>query len=324
MSKVSVIIPVYNSEKYIENTIKSILNQSFTDFELILVDDGSIDKSGKICDAFAKKDNRIKVIHQPNTGICGARNSGLSAAQSEYIMFSDNDDTMESNTIEENYNLIYKTGADIVKFGRRALYIENETIKRKIVISYDYKVLNKDQIKDSYLDFIYDKVSVCIWDGIYKKSILPRFNQDFKMGGEDIFFNIELLKKVSKIVLNDKVYYNHWIRKNISTSTKFDENKIIVKETLLRQFVELFENDEVETEKYNIIIIRDYINPICKFLNANMTMTKKEKRSIIKNIADYLINNSKILKMFMLSKKYCIEYIFIQLHLFDLLFKLLK
>ena len=130
MVKISVIIPVYNSEKYVANTIENILNQTFTDFELILVDDGSKDSSGQICDIYAKKDARIKVIHKENGGICDARNKGLEIAQGKYIMFSDNDDTMELTTLEDNYKLIIENNADLVKFGRKILYIQDEKIYR--------------------------------------------------------------------------------------------------------------------------------------------------------------------------------------------------
>ena len=87
MVKISVIMPVYNGEKFLKHTVQTILDQSFQEFELILVDDGSKDRSGDICDELAKSDARIRVIHQENKGICGARNTGLEAAQGEYIAF---------------------------------------------------------------------------------------------------------------------------------------------------------------------------------------------------------------------------------------------
>ena len=90
--KISVIVPVYNSEEYLPDTAASILNQSFEEFELILVDDGSKDRSGKICDELAQKDKRVKVIHKQNGGICSARNCALKLAKGEYIAFCDNDD----------------------------------------------------------------------------------------------------------------------------------------------------------------------------------------------------------------------------------------
>lgn len=99
MPKISIIVPVYNVEKYLRKCIDSILNQTFKDFELILIDDGSTDESGKICDEYNLKDNRIKVIHKENGGLSSARNAGLDIAQGEYIGFVDSDDWIESDQI---------------------------------------------------------------------------------------------------------------------------------------------------------------------------------------------------------------------------------
>ncbi len=240
MIRISVIIPVYNSEKYVANTIQSILDQTFQDFELILVDDGSKDSSGRICDEYAKRDERIKVIHKVNGGICDARNRGLEIAQGEYIMFSDNDDTMETTTLEDNYKLIKQYDADFVKFGRKIIYIQNEEIARTDIRKYKFEILENNKIKKSYIDLIYDKALVCIWDGIYKKDILAKFDTKFKKGGEDIDFNLKILKKANKIVINDGIYYIHHIREGFSTSTKYNEDKIEITKYLFKTFKNKF------------------------------------------------------------------------------------
>lgn len=115
MDKVSIIVPVYNVEKYLPTCIESILNQSYKNFELILVDDGSPDKSGDICDDYAKKDNRIKVIHQRNSGSSAARNNGLETSSGEYITFVDSDDWIDENHIETLYHSISSSKVDIVQ-----------------------------------------------------------------------------------------------------------------------------------------------------------------------------------------------------------------
>ena len=123
--KVSVIVPVYNSEKYLPETIDSILNQKFADFELILIDDGSKDSSGVICDSYAAKDSRVRVIHKENGGICSARNAGLKIARGEYLAFCDNDDKYLPNLLEDNYELAKEYNADIVRFKRKRIaYID--------------------------------------------------------------------------------------------------------------------------------------------------------------------------------------------------------
>lgn len=109
-------MPVYNSEKYISKTIDSILSQSYTEFELLLIDDGSQDMSGKICDEYARKDARVKVVHKKNEGICATRNRGLKIATGKYIAFCDNDDIYMDNLLKDNLELALKYDADVVLF----------------------------------------------------------------------------------------------------------------------------------------------------------------------------------------------------------------
>lgn len=105
-NKVSVIVPIYNAEKYIEKTINSLINQTLEDIEIILVDDGSPDNCPQICDEYAKKDGRIVVVHKPNGGLADARNAGMKVATAKYIMFLDADDLFELNSCENMYNII--------------------------------------------------------------------------------------------------------------------------------------------------------------------------------------------------------------------------
>ena len=115
--EISVIVPVYRVEKYLNDCIDSILAQTFTDFELILVDDGSPDGCPALCDAAAAKDSRIRVIHQKNRGLSGARNAGLDAAEGEWIAFVDSDDMLLPQALEKAHSTAEKTGADVVLYG---------------------------------------------------------------------------------------------------------------------------------------------------------------------------------------------------------------
>ena len=115
MNDISVIVPVYNVEKYLEKCIDSILSQTFKNFEIILVDDGSTDSCGIICDEYERLDNRVKVIHKINGGLSSARNSGLEIASGEYVAFVDSDDWIDKNMYQELYNEAKKNNADIVQ-----------------------------------------------------------------------------------------------------------------------------------------------------------------------------------------------------------------
>lgn len=114
MPKISIIIPIYNSEKFLNKCIDSVLVQSEKDFELLLIDDGSTDKSGSVCDEYAKKDNRIRVIHKTNAGTASARNDALDIAKGDYIAFCDNDDYISPYFYETLLNALKETGADVV------------------------------------------------------------------------------------------------------------------------------------------------------------------------------------------------------------------
>ena len=114
MEKITIIVPIYNVEKYIKESIESAINQTYKNLEIILVDDGSTDSSGKICDIYKQRDKRVIVVHQKNKGLSGARNTGLDLATGKYIMFLDPDDMLELNACEVLYNFIEKTDAEFV------------------------------------------------------------------------------------------------------------------------------------------------------------------------------------------------------------------
>ena len=150
MPKISVIVPVYNVEKYIHRCVDSILAQTFTDFELILVDDGSPDNCGKICDEYAAKDDRILVIHKENGGVSSARNAGLDAAQGDYITFVDGDDFCDVCWTESLYHKITETDADIVS-GIFEIVDENGTVQRPVKHPVKQKDLFTEKAIQSHL-----------------------------------------------------------------------------------------------------------------------------------------------------------------------------
>ena len=230
MIKVSVIMPVYNSEKYLKNAIDSVLNQSLKEIELICIDDGSTDKSGEICDMYAKKDSRVRVIHQKNRGLCNARNVGIKIARGEYIGFCDNDDKCLPKMLEDNYLLAKAENADVVRFQR--LQIRNQKNGKKILRKLDRfnKItLRKKDIWKKYLMLI--NAGQGIWNGIYKRELVRDnkilFDEKMKYGYEDKMFNNDVYDKCNVIVLNPEIYYHWFHRIEHSSSRKFRINKII-------------------------------------------------------------------------------------------------
>ncbi|EME3187758.1 glycosyltransferase, partial [Enterococcus faecalis] len=133
MPKISIIVPVYNVEKYLEKCVRSILAQTFTDFELILVDDGSPDSSGAMCDQFAEQDQRVKVIHKENGGLSDARNAGIEIATGEYLGFVDSDDYIADDMYELLYTNIVKEDADLSICGIYDVYEGKEPIVKSLI-----------------------------------------------------------------------------------------------------------------------------------------------------------------------------------------------
>lgn len=146
MCKVSVIVPVFDCEKYIERCIKSILVQSYTEFELILVDDGSSDNSGQICDRFAEKDNRIRVIHQKNSGVSAARNNGVKSSIGEFVTFIDSDDWIEPDYLKTMLSACREHNAQIAICGYVTARSEEDSAKNKD----DYRVMNSREAINYY------------------------------------------------------------------------------------------------------------------------------------------------------------------------------
>lgn len=269
---VSIIMPVYNSEAYLQSCIDSILGQDFDSFELLLIDDGSTDKSPEICDEIARQDIRVRVFHKANGGICEARNYGLKRAEGEYIAFSDHDDIVLPGFLGDNYQLAKKNDVDIVKFGRKALYIEGDVTKRIDVRCFPQGILAGSAIKDKYLKLRFCNAMTCVWDGLYRKDFLSInglcFDTRYKKGGEDIDFCGRCFALAKTMAFNDEVYYEHFIRKGYSTSTKRDEDRLLKFQMLIDNLqdccmrLNISENEPL----FKMCVVKEQVYPTLAYL----------------------------------------------------------
>lgn len=229
---VSIIMPVYNSEQYLKEAIESVLNQSYQNFELILIDDGSSDKSPIICESFKEKDVRVRVIHKDNGGVCSARNLGLDNARGEYVAFIDNDDTYTKNCLIALMELVDGQHIDIVKCGRKNILItpELKVLNQKVMTFSEDRIYEYDQFISMYRNIKDTECFNSVWNGIYRTSFLRdnnmRFREDVKHGNEDLIFNYSALLLRPMIAVSSKVLYTHYYRISHSTSTKFYEDQI--------------------------------------------------------------------------------------------------
>ena len=225
--KVSIIIPVYNVEKYIDRCLKCAVNQTFKDIEIILVNDGSTDKSINIINKYLKKYSNITLINQQNQGLSSARNTGIKNANGKYIMFADSDDYFSKRFVETLYNTAEKEKSDIVVCNYKTVF-ENKKIKIKNK-PLKIKTYNSEKALDILIKDVF--INNFAWNKIYKKEIFTENNINFPIGKtyEDMYVSYRLFHKSKKVsVINKKLYCYVKHKKSITaTFTEKNFNDII-------------------------------------------------------------------------------------------------
>lgn len=208
MPLVSIIVPVYNAEKTIERCINSILNQSYKDFELLLLDDGSTDASGQICDAFAEKDQRIRVLHKENSGVSDTRNQGIAMARGEYLQFADSDDWLTPDATEFFVRTVAEHRCDMViaDFYR----VIGERVAQKGDIEKD-GLMDRNGYAANMMQKPADFYYGVLWNKFYKRSIIEEYHIQMDTAVswcEDFMFNMEYVRHIRTVyALKVPVYY---------------------------------------------------------------------------------------------------------------------
>ena len=202
---ISVIVPVYDVEVYIRQCLDSIINQTYDNLEIILVNDGSPDRCGEICNEYANKDSRIIVIHQENGGLSAARNAGLDIAHGEYIMFVDSDDWVESIYCEKALEMIFKHHVEMVIIGYTNIY-KNRSIDAKA--KHSRMINSEEAIRHIVLN---DEPSICnaVWNKIYHKRLFQNLRFPLGMIAEDAAIQYKLLHLSGKIYVLNQSFYNY-------------------------------------------------------------------------------------------------------------------
>lgn len=205
---ISIIVPVYNVERYLDDCLISIINQTYKNLEIILIDDGSTDKSGKICDKYIKKDNRIIVIHKENGGVSSARNAGLRIAKGAYIGFVDPDDWIAEDMYEVLYFNAKKYDADVSVCKYKIVKNRRKDNLNAINLIKHNKAIGLDAIKS--MCYMLSNCGVC--NKLYKKTIVPYFNQSISVA-EDLLFNFEIyFRKENVSCWDDSEKYFYYYR----------------------------------------------------------------------------------------------------------------
>lgn len=225
MCEISIIIPVYNKDKYLTNILDDIHKQSFRDFECILIDDGSCDSSGKICDFYAEKDTRFRVLHIPNVGVSHARNVGLSVAAGRYITFIDADDHVKADYLEQLYDDITSSGADLVIVGPVKFW---QNGRPNEVTKMPYSGLTKLRKVMSEFAQVEKKTGIYgfCWGKMFPRELAQgvRFSEWLRLA-EDFEFYLRIYPKVKTIYFDDQCKY-YYLQEAENSSTIVPDNEI--------------------------------------------------------------------------------------------------
>lgn len=283
-------MPVYKVEDYVGKSIESIQAQTLTEWELFAVDDGSPDRSGEICEEYAAKDSRIKVIHQENSGAPAARNKAIDLAIGEYMYFMDSDDWTEPTMLEDMYEIAQVNDRQLVVAG---YYIdtyyndEEKFTQEQVCPAVVYK--NQQEFRENAHKLFDKNLLYTPWNKLFSAKYIKENNIYFPNTFWDDFpFNLSVVRDVERVAVTDKKYY-HFIRKRAESETaryrsdmydKREEEHVWMKDLYAHWNISNAEIDEFLARRY----IERIIGCVENITNKNCTLTTKEKKAQIKNI----------------------------------------
>lgn len=299
---ISVIVPVYKSERYLSKCIESILKQTFQAFELILVDDGSPDSSPIICDEYAQKDSRIKVIHKSNGGVSSARNEGIIVAKGEYITFVDSDDYIDIGFLNYAYKKVKEYSADLFVSGiQMENWGESKIDKINIYKISEEKCYKPVELLESWGQS-FPPICMCgPWCKLYRNETLTTHSILFDEAldcGEDTYFNLGVLSKIERIYFSEKIFYHYRREGTDSLFSRFHRNTYELHSKVYSRQKQLME--ELQCSKHAMRRFKNQyfgmliggMHEYYRFYDLN---TKEERLALAQKIAmDEQVKNCKI------------------------------
>ena len=291
--KVSIIVPVYNAEKYLDNCIKSLVGQTYKNIEIIIINDGSIDCSEKIINKNREKDERIVYIKQKNAGPYTARKKGIDNATGDYLMFVDADDWLEFDTVEYLTNILLREKVDIIKFN--AIIEPDKVINKVMNFKRQYYFINEEEKTIIYDNIIKGDKFNSLWNQIVRKEICLN-SKEYKnlIYGEDLVLNCDIYTKASKMIILNKCFYHY--RQNPNSTTNSLDYEIIQKS--LDNIFEVFKIRLDYVKKWNMYNdenIRIMFNNLLEFISLKMFDLFKLKHlenNKMKKVILQVINNN--------------------------------
>lgn len=285
---ITIVVPIYNAEKYLNRCIESIVNQTYENTEIILVDDGSPDNCPQMCDEWAEKDSRIKVIHKENAGAGMARNTGLDNANGEYIFFIDSDDYVSTQIAEKCLLNAEKYDSDVVIFGRCDTFENGKQIEKKILtekIIFDRNDIRNELIP-AMLTYEFG-IGMSIWSKMYKTETIKKLNKRFvserELFSEDVYFAIDFFADIDTVtVLNENLYY-YFVREN-SLSRSFDPNRHQKQNDYFYiKTIELAQKKNLSVKTLEHIAVRYHMYSIANMKQIILADLDKQKKKIFRS-----------------------------------------
>lgn len=285
LPKVSVIVPIYNVEKYIVRCIDSIINQTYKNIEIILVDDGSPDKCGEICDEYLKKDSRIKSLHKENGGLSDARNYGMKYATGDYTVFLDSDDWLKENMIETLVNISIENSADVVQSAFYYAYDKHMLLDERYYKEGKEPIVlnNKELMKELVIN---ERVKNFAWGKLYKTNLIKDI--PFKKGVlfEDIFWAHKVMSKVNKYVIVHTPMCYYLQRADSIVATYTIRNLDILKGLKERHDFIKDNYSELINESYKLILTTNLMHYNLLIVNRDKDKDGVNRKEIEKYIKD--------------------------------------
>lgn len=279
---ISIIIPVYNVEQYLHQCLDSIINQTYKNLEIIIVDDWSSDNSGKICDEYAKADKRIKIIHQEKAGLSAARNSGLKIATWEYIWYIDSDDYIELDMYEKLYNLIESTNSDLA-ICNRYIWKPNWTRVKNTKFP-DKKIITPDEALEYFYKHMYVRNKLYKPDIIHNLHFIETFAQD-------VIYNFTIFQNIKKIAcLNECKNYYRYNKDSRQHTKKFNNNWYIYLEDGINQEISYAHKKQLYLLEENLINARsEIILKRLSYLSLDKNPNMKDVNKLLKIVKTNLV-----------------------------------
>lgn len=291
---ISVIVPVYNVEKYLPKCVDSILNQTYRNLEVILVDDGTKDASDAICDAYAQKDPRVKVIHKENGGLSSARNAGIDIAQGEYLGFVDSDDWIEPDMYETLLSLAEKYRVKMVCGGR--FNVNDATgVRTPGLCPPVEEVISGEELVSRI--FLWDNIDSAAWDKLYHHSLFREIRYPLGKIVEDVPTTYRIALAAGKIAMCDKHFYNYLYRENSITTAAISEKTFHFAEHTKKIYPFICESYPQLKNQARYLRVRSLIHSIERVEQAQNTDRKryaaknKEEQKELRKHTGFLLNS---------------------------------